>query len=295
MLKDHKKLERLMLFSEVAQHLSFTVASKKLGISRGHLSAQIKQLENGMGIPLLLRSTRSVRLTSEGERVLASMDNIRLSLLELERNAQNEGQAIAGNLKITAPLQFTERYLLDICADFKKLYPNIDFSIDCSYTSYDLNRSKFDLAFRATNNPPQNMIAKSILSYQHCCYASPSYWLQQPKPLEPKDLIQHQCLYAQGQSTWLFKEEEIKVNGWLILNDNNLLKRQALLGMGVIRVAEYLVDKEVEDGSLVRVLEPFAPQPWHIQLVHPQLIHQSKRLSAFIDFTVERFNTNKKN
>ena len=69
-MKEHKKLERLMLFSEVAQHLSFTLAANALGISRGHLSAQVKQLEKELGTPLLIRSTRSVRLSAEGQRVL---------------------------------------------------------------------------------------------------------------------------------------------------------------------------------------------------------------------------------
>jgi DNA-binding transcriptional LysR family regulator len=289
MLKEHKKLERLMLFSEVAQSLSFTVAANVLGISRGHLSTQIKQLEKDMGLPLLIRSTRSVRLTAEGKRVLAGMEKIRLSLLELERNAEHEGHAIEGLLNITAPIQFTERFLLDICAEFKQLYPKIKFLIDTSYTRYDLNRSNYDLAFRSTENPPENMIAKPLLTYKHCCVAAPNYLTRFGTPLVPEDIQNHQCLHAQDQPNWHFDKQEVNVEGWLQINDNNLLKRQALVGLGLIRVPDYLVDKEVAEGKLISVLEQYMLEGRKIYMIHPQLIHQSKRLNTFIQFTKSKF------
>ena len=119
MVKEHKKLERLMLFSEVAEHLSFTLAAEILNISRGHLSVQIRRLEQDMEMKLLIRSTRSVRLTPEGERVLIGMNKIRHDLLALERSAENEGKKIAGRIKITAPALFAERFLFDIFSKFK--------------------------------------------------------------------------------------------------------------------------------------------------------------------------------
>lgn len=288
-LNEHKKLERLVLFSEVATHLSFTLAAQSLGISRGHLSAQIRRLEHDMKSVLLVRSTRSVRLTPEGRRVLTGMDKIRQSLLELERTVEHETQSIEGLLKITAPIQFTERYLLDICSEFRQRHPNIEFSIDSSYKPYDLNRSHYDLAFRATNSPPEDMVAQSLLSYSHCCVAAPAYLMQYGRPNKPADIIKHQCLRSQDQPNWQFKEEYIAVEGWLKINDNHMLKRQALAGFGIIRVPDYLVDKEVENGTLERVLDQYMPNGCSIYLVHPQLIHQSKRLNTFLEFTKSKF------
>ena len=289
MIKEHKKLERLMLFSEVAEHLSFTVASEKLNISRGHLSAQIRRLEQDMGMVLLIRSTRSVRLTPEGARVLTGMNKIRLDLLELERNAEHEGSKIEGKIKITAPGLFSDRYLFDIFSQFKQQHPAIEFSIDCSYTRFDLNRSDFDLAFRATNEPPQNMVAKHLMSYQHCCCASPAYFAEKSLPKIPTDLIAHECLKGQDQPTWHFKDQSVATRGWLEINDNHILKRLALDGKGIIRVPKYLVDKELAAGKLVAIFEDKMPSGSMIYMIHPQLIHQSKRLSAFIDFTRQYF------
>jgi DNA-binding transcriptional LysR family regulator len=290
MNKEHKKLERLMLFSEVARHLSFTVAAQNLQISRGHLSAQIRRLEKEMGFALLIRSTRSVRLTAEGESVLTGVNKIRHSVLELERNAGHKGNAIEGVIKITAPSLFTKRFLLDIFSKFSALHPAIEFSIDTSYTRFDLNRSDFDLAFRATNSPPLNMVAKAILPYKHCCCASAEYLDKYSKPKEPSDLKTHQCLRGQEQLTWSFLNAEVPVDGWLKINDNHMLKTLALKGEGIIRVPDYLVDQEIKEGTLVAILESQMPAGQTIFMIYPQLIHQSNKLNAFIEFTKEYFN-----
>ncbi|MCG6201702.1 LysR family transcriptional regulator [Psychromonas antarctica] len=289
MHQEHKKLERLMLFSEVARHLSFTLAAASLQISRGHLSAQIRRLEKEMGLPLLIRSTRSVRLTAEGERVFTGTNKIRHSLLELERNAAHEGKTIEGLIKITAPSLFTERFLLDIFSKFRALHPAIEFLIDSSYTSYDLNSSNFDLAFRATNEPPLNMVARAILPYQHCCCASPAYLKKMGKPQTPADLKTHQCLRGHEQLTWPFLSANVAADGWLQINDNHMLKTLALRGEGIIRVPEYLVDQEINNGELVAILEDDMPKGLTIFMIYPQLIHQSKKLTAFIEFANDYF------
>ncbi|WP_206019788.1 LysR family transcriptional regulator [Pseudomaricurvus alkylphenolicus] len=285
MSREHKKIERYMLFSEVAKQLSFTQAAETLGISRGYLSDQIKHLEKEIGTPLLIRSTRNVMLTSEGQRFLEGMENIRSSLLELERSVQHERRALEGTLRITAPNLFSQRYLQDICHAFRKQHPGIRFSIDSSYTNYDLMQSNFDLAFRATNTPPQNMVAKALLSYQHPCCASPEYLTTFGTPRTPKDLAQHHCLSRPSQHTWRFKSGEVPIKGWIELNDNYALKQLALQGRGIIRLPEYFIDREVESGKLVKVLEREKIRGQKIFIIHPQQIRQSARLRAFIDFT----------
>jgi DNA-binding transcriptional LysR family regulator len=289
MKQEHKKLERLLLFSEVAQSLSFTVAAEKLGISRGHLSAQIKKLESDMGVTLLIRSTRSVRLTGVGERMMSGMDKIRLAIIELERNAEQEGDTIDGMIKLTAPALFTHRFLLDLTTRFNQLHPNVTFSIDCSYTSHDLNRNDFDLAFRSTAKPPLNMVAKALISYHHIICASPEYFVMHGKPQMPSELSSHQCIRGQDDNKWLLHNYEIPVSGWLQINNTLMLKELALAGEGIIRVPSYFVDKELEAELLELIFEIPAISKNQIQMIYPQLFQQSKRLKAFIKFTTEYF------
>jgi DNA-binding transcriptional LysR family regulator len=289
MSRQHKKFERLILFSEVATHLSFTAAAEQLGISRGYLSEQIRTLESDIGRPLLIRTTRSVKLTEPGIQVLKGMRQIKGSLLELEREIRHDSSIIAGRVRITAPSQFTQCFLLDICADFQRLHPAVQISIDCSYTAYDLTQKDFDIAFRATINPPQNMIAKQLFTYHHICCAAPDYLSRYGYPTVIEQLVEHQCLTSTEQSQWTFVRKNITVGGDICINDNQMLKHQALLGRGIILVPQYLVEEEIALGQLQIVLPEELLPALSIYLVHPQQINQSAKLNTFMQFTQNRF------
>ena len=285
MSREHKKFERLFLFSEVAKQLSFTEAAATLGMSRGYLSEQIRQLEKEFGRPLLIRTTRTVKLTPQGELILASMGQVKQSLLDLDRQIRHDNDNIAGRIRITAPSQFTQRYLLNICDDFQQLHPEIEFSLDSSYTTYDLTQNDFDLAIRATKTPPQNMVAKKLLSYQHVCCASPGYIEKYGLVQSINDLANHRCLTATEQAVWQLGDSPVLINNRLSVNDNHMLKELALAGKGIILVPEYLVDRELDNGQLTQVLANQSTFSSATYLVHPQLIHQSARLASFIAFT----------
>ena len=287
-MQQHKKIECLMLFVEIAQQLSFTKAAQNLSISKGYLSDQIKKLEAEFKCPLLIRTTRSVRLTPEGEKILEQGKKIKATMLDLDRNVHQAHNGMSGTLRITAPILFTERFLLDICHDFKLKYPDIHFIIDSSYTNYDLNKDDFDLAFRATLQPPENMVAKELFSYQHCLCASPEYLAEFGIPRTSDDLSSHHCLSAIESQTWPLKSTDAVIAGWLTINDHHLLKQQALAGRGIVRVANYYVDKELQAGRLQKVLEDEYIPGLSIYLLYPQLIYPSAKLKAFITFVLDR-------
>lgn len=288
-MQQHKKIESLMLFVETAKQLSFSKAAQNLSISKGYLSDQIKKLEKELQCPLLVRTTRSVRLTPEGRKILIQGEKIKATMLDLERNIHNEDNAFSGSLRITAPKLFTERFLLDICHDFQQHHPGIHFTLDSSYTNYDLNQDDFDLAFRATRQPPQNMVAKELFSYQHCLCASPEYLALYGHPRSISDLSAHQCLSALEEHRWPLKTADATINGWLTMNDHYLLKQQAMAGKGIIRIATYYVDRELQQGTLQRVLEDEYIDGQSIYILYPQLLYPATKLKAFITFVQERF------
>lgn len=289
MSREHKKFERLILFSEVAKQLSFTRAAQVLSISRGYLSEQIRKLEQDMDKHLFIRSTRHVSLTEEGAQLLAGMNQIKRSLLALEREVRHDNDALEGELRITAPNQFAQRYILDLCAEFQACYPAISVSVDCSYTTYDLSQNDFDLAFRATKTPPQNMVAKKLFDYRHTCCASPEYLAKHGDPKRIEDLGAHICLSQSPKTHWQFAEHKVNINSTLAVNDNFILKKHAMAGKGIILVPEYVVEQEVSSGELVPLLGNALSPDFAMYLIHPQLIHQSARLKAFIAFTREYF------
>ncbi|QOL25337.1 LysR family transcriptional regulator [Thalassotalea sp. LPB0316] len=286
-MDNHKKLERLMLFHEVAKDLSFTKAAERLAISKSHLSLQIKKLEQEMNVALLVRSTRSVKLTEQGQAIARQTQDIQGSLIDIERSVNAGKEQITGVIKLTAPLLFTQAILLNICQKFKQRYAEVSFAIDCSYTPHDLHQSDYDLAFRATSQPPQNMVARALLPYQTICYASPSYLAENGTPTSVDELTLHQCLAGQDQRVWQFKSGEVPINGWLQLNDNNLLKNQAVAGSGIVKIPDYFAKKEVALGELLPLLQHQSLQERTIYLLYPQVIFQSKKLKTFIEFVFD--------
>ena len=283
-MQQHKKIECLMLFVEIAQQLSFTKAAENLSISKGYLSDQIKKLETELACPLLVRTTRSVRLTQEGEKILAQGKRIKATMLDLERNVYQAHNDIAGEIRITSPKMFSERFLLDICHAFKMEHPQVSFKLESSYTNHDLNQDDYDLAFRATRQPPENMVAKALFSYHHCLCASPDYLAKYGMPENLNALKSHACISEIESQQWPFKSADITAKGWLIINDYQLLKQQALAGRGIIRVPNYYVDEALKQGRLVKVLEDEYIEGQSIYLLHPQLLYPSAKVTAFIQF-----------
>lgn len=293
MQKMHKRFERYALFSEVAKQLSFSKAAENLGISRSYLSSQINQLEQELDTSLLIRSTRNVRLTAAGEKILAKMQFINTSIVELEKELDHTKSDVSGLLRITAPTIFSHRFLIDICHQFQQQYPEIEFDLDVGYNREDLTKSHFDLAIRATNTPPDNMVAKKLIPYQHICCASPEYLEKHGVPSHPDELVHHNCLSDPNLRRWQFidntKSIEVETNGDMLINDNLLLLTAAQQGKGIIKMPSYLVQPSLDSGQLIQLLPNYFIARSNIYLIYPPQLRSSSKLAAFIDFTQKWF------
>ncbi|KJY85030.1 LysR family transcriptional regulator [Vibrio galatheae] len=293
MQKMHKRFERYALFSEVAKQLSFSKAADNLGISRSYLSSQINQLEQELETSLLIRSTRNVRLTAAGEKILTKMQFINASIVELEKDLDHTKSDVSGLLRITAPTIFSHRFLIDVCYQFQKQYPEIEFDLDVGYQREDLTKSHFDLAIRATNNPPDNMVAKKLIPYQHICCASPDYIAKFGQPSHPDELLDHNCLSDPNLRRWQFvsssKTIDVETDGDMLINDNLLLLNAAKKGRGIIKMPSYLVQPALESGELVQLLPEYFIARSHIYLIYPPQLRSSTKLAAFIEFIQKWF------
>ena len=293
MQKLHKRVERYVLFSEVAKLLSFAKAADSLTISRSFLSSQIKQLEKELGTSLLIRSTRQVRLTPAGFKVLEKMQEINGAIISMERELDQSKSEISGLLRITAPEMFSQSHLTEICHRFKQKHQNIEFEIDVSHNLHDLTQSPFDLAIRSTETPPENMVAKKLTSYQHICCASPEYLEKFTHPEQPLDLMDHHCLSTPQVRTWPFYDGQTRVDvdiqGPFSANNQFLLLHAAMQGQGIIKAPDYLVQPALKSGELVQVLENYFICKNDMFLIYPQVLRRSASLSAFIDFMQQWF------
>lgn len=293
MQKLHKRVERYILFAEVAKQLSFSKAAQQLDISRSYLSSQIANLEKELKVDLLIRSTRNVRLTPEGLKVLAEIQAINGSIINLERELTHKKSSISGLLKLTAPELFSHCFLADLCKQFQKQHSEIKFNIDVGFQQQDLTQSHFDLAIRSTNNPPENMIAKKLFSYQHICCATEHYLAEHGYPELPQDLLNHQCLSDSNLTTWRFfdgnKKVEIDTKSAFLANNHFLRLSAALNHQGIIKAPDYLLSPKIKSGELIPVLKNHFIGKNDIYLIYPQQLQRSAALSAFIDYLSDFF------
>lgn len=285
MLKPHKRFERYHLFSVVADTLNFARAADMLGISKSYLSTQISNLEKELGVSLLLRTTRHVKLTAAGHQVLQRMRQVNASMADLEKNLAQTAGEITGQISITAPVLFSQRFLLPLCSAFQQQHPAITFDLDIGYQTENLASSRFDFAIRATNTPPANMVAKKLLSYQHICCASPEYLAKFGQPKQLSDLAHHHCLSDPHLTQWQFEQQAINTQGNLGINDNLLLIQAAVQGLGIIKLPDFVLTPLINQGKLVQLLPEMTSSQRDIYLVFPHLPKRSAKLQAFIEHT----------
>lgn len=279
-----------MMFLELAEQGSFTKATEKLGISKGYMSKQIKALEEELKTKLVVRSTRHMRLTAEGQRAYNHGLKIKHQIHTFRDNVQEENEQISGLLRLTAPKMFTEAFLTDICFKFKQLHPDIEFELNSSFTKHNLIQDDIDLAIRATNTPPDNLVAHKLFSYRHILVASANYLTNNGIPEIEGDLLDHSCLATLHQTNWPLKSSDPIVSGWLKTNENHVLKQQALEGRGIVRVPSYYVEQEVERGELREVLtEQNSGQTNTFYLLYPQPVYPPAKLITFIDYVKSYF------
>ncbi len=281
-MKPHKKIERLVLFSAVADTLNFGEAAERLDISRGYLSEQIKALEEALGVKLLQRSTRQVNLTAEGQQVYADTQKLTKCVQDIEQNLIREQTQLEGKIALTAPNLFAHFVLGECCFQFSQENPGVSLHIDTSYHRHDLNKGHFDIAFRSTNNPPQDMVAKPLFQYEHVIVASPHYMNANGMIKHVNDIALHKCLTGPDQDSWTINKKRVAVSGWLKVNDNLSLIAHVKKGRGLARLPSYAVSQSIEQGELVVAYQEPTPTQHTMYIIHPQRLHQSARMQAFL-------------
>ena len=282
-VKPHKKIERLVLFSAVADTLNFGEAAERLGISRGYLSEQIKALEEALGVKLLQRSTRQVHLTAEGQQVHADTKKLTKCVQDIEQNLIREQTQLEGKISLTAPNLFAHFVLGECCFQFSQENPGVSLHIDTSYHRHELNKGQFDIAFRSTNNPPQDMVAKPLFQYEHMIVASPDYIRANGMIEHVSELASHACLTGPDQDSWTINRKRVAVSGWLKVNDNLSLIAHVKKGRGVARLPSYAVLQCIEQGEMEVIFKEANPMQHTMYIVHPQRLHQSARMRAFLN------------
>lgn len=282
-------IQDLRIFARLAAVQSLSAVAAEMALTAGTISKRLQALETLLGARLFERNTRSMRITEEGQRLLAHATRILAEIdLAMTTVAEN-GQAPRGSLKIAAPMTHGRSSLAPALSKFLSVYPDIEVQIDLTEHPVNLQEDGYDVAIRSGMLSDSTLIAKRLARDPQVIVAAPSYVARCGAPTTPADLELHACLVVADQTQWPFFVDGAavytKVTGRIRSNSIDILCNAALSGHGILRVPEVRVGEELASGQLVRVLgDHDATGDCALWATYASAKHMPPRLRAFIDF-----------
>lgn len=285
-------LNLLPLFLAVAEEDNFRAAADRLGVTRSAVSQGVRRLEGAFGATLVTRTTRAVRLTETGERLLEAlsrpMSDIRTALEQVAGDVTPRG-----HLRIAAT-SIAERFLSGpLIASFAERYPNVTIDVTVTDDESDIVAAGFDAGVRLGEVIEQDMIAVPVSGDQReMVAASPGYLDAQGTPSHPRELLDHRCIGWRPAPNvapyrWEFEENgvpfDIAVGPQITTNDLQLMLRTAVAGGGITFVTEETGRPYVESGDLVPILQDYLPPFPGFFLYFPQRRNMAPKLRALVD------------
>lgn len=287
---------QLHALTVVAQLGSFTKAAQRLSLSKAAISQRIADLERAMGAQLVARTTRSVRLTEAGQRLVedteASFAQITRSLAEL-RDAAGQPR---GLLRITAPVALGRQHVAPQLDAFLRRYPEIRIELDLSDRLVQLAQEGFDLAIRHTSAPPDTHVAVKLCDSRALLLASSAYLKKHGTPTHPAELAAHACLpyLRPGPAVWLFEQRghagperlKVPVQGPLRAANSEVLREAALAGLGIALLPDFSAAPAVRAGRLKELLPDWRPVGFFgdaIYALHPWSSSTPRPVRLFIE------------
>jgi DNA-binding transcriptional LysR family regulator len=288
---DHQDLNVLASFLAVAEERSFTRAARRLGVSPSALSHSIRKLEEGLGVRLLSRTTRSVAPTEAGEqfmnRLQPAFKDVRDAVDQLARLRDRP----AGRVRLVVSPMAAALVLGPRIGAFAASYPDVVLDVTTAADQMDLVAAGFDAGIQLGEYVERDMVAVRVSpDHRAAIVASPAYFDTRPRPISPRDLPQHRCInFRRGDSglyRWEFERDgqplSVAVSGSTIVDTADLLVRAAIDGAGLAFGFEAHVAPHLASGALVRVLEEWCPPFAGYFLYYPSRRQQPAAMSALI-------------
>jgi DNA-binding transcriptional LysR family regulator len=266
------------LLSVIAQAGSFTLAAQRLSLSKAAVSQRLAELERQVGLTLVQRTTRSVRLTEAGQRLV---DDTAESFAHIARSigsARDRAGQPRGLVRVTAPVALGRQQIAPTLEAFFRDYPEVRVEMELSDRVAHLAQEGFDLAVRHTSAPPDNHVAWKLCDSRTLLVASAGYLRRRGTPTHPDELTGHDCLayLRTGPAQWLFEQQarepgrggaraaeparvSVAVQGPLRANNSELLRDAVLSGLGIAQLPDFSASAALRAGRLREVLPGWRP------------------------------------
>jgi DNA-binding transcriptional LysR family regulator len=291
------KFRVVSLFISVARAGSFSQAAADAGLTPQAVSKAIRQLETHVGVRLFHRTTRSLSLTEEGERLYAlSQPGLALFDDALEQ-VKSSRQETEGLVRVAAASSIGHALLAPMVAEFHESFPGIqvEFVFDDHFT--DLIEARIDVGFRAGNPPERNLVARKLGEIALLVCAAPSYLAKHGAPATVEDLARHRCTGFRNPNSGRLIPWELQLDGATVYKDVpavasfNTVEGEVeavRAGAGIGQLSRYMVRNDLEAGRLVHLLPELVTANGAVYMYYQQRTQMPHRVRCFIDFAAER-------
>ena len=285
----------LEVFAAVMREGSFSAAGRTLGLTPSAVARSIDRIEARLGVRLLLRSTRALTPTAEGQAYLQTARRILADLDDAEQQLADQG-APRGRLRISTALSHGRLCIVPLLGEFAALYPHILVDFALSDGIVDIAAGQADVAVRFGALADSLLTARKLGESGRVIVAAPDYLARYGTPVVPEDLFAHNCLnfnFRRAEPIWPFRRDGedivLSVKGNIEANNGETLGQLAAAGVGVARVGAFSVVDDIAAGRLIPILEDF--NPGDVELIHAVFVGGSQtpaRVRVFVDFLSER-------
>ncbi|VXB30373.1 LysR family transcriptional regulator [Brevundimonas sp. G8] len=289
------RAREMEVFVAVIQSGNFSAAGRALGLTPSAISRTIDRIEARLGVRLMLRTTRVLTLTPEGQAYLGAARRILTEMDDAEQAIADQG-APRGRLRVSASLAHGRQQVVPLLGEFVRRYPHILVDINLTDVVVDVAAGQADVAIRFGPLADSPLTARRLGDTGRTIVASPDYLAQRGVPRVPEDLHDHDCLnfnFRRQEPIWPFRRDgrdyALTVRGSVEANNGETLTQLALAGVGVTRVGHFSVGDAIAEGRLVPLLEDFNPgdrEPIHAVFVGGA--NMPARVRVFVDYLAER-------
>jgi LysR family transcriptional regulator, regulator for bpeEF and oprC len=287
-------LDRFLLmtcFARAVETGSFSAAARDLGLGQPNVSRYVAALEEHLQTRLLLRTTRRLALTPEGERYYAEVRRILDAVAESESALRDEAEP-TGLLRVACPTALAHAFVLPEVPAFLVRYPGLTLDLQISDRYVNLVDEGAELAIRIGHLEDSALRARRIGLFERVCVASTGYLARHGVPREPNDLREHDCIVytlLSSGNTWHFRDSEISVSGRLRVNSPQAVQEAVSTSVGIAHGPRWLFEAGLKNGSLQLLLGGYEAPPVPIQILYVANRLLPKRAIVFMDFIAKAF------
>jgi DNA-binding transcriptional LysR family regulator len=285
-------LNGLLIFATVVESNSFSEAARKLGVPLSTVSRRVADLEQELGVQLIERSTRKLRLTDVGSSVFKQAQ-VSIELNDAVRDIVDDHLSlVTGLLRVSSPPSISDSLLAPIIGAYQDAHPKVKVQVFVTDRFVDLMAEGIDVAFIVGELQDPALVPHVILTYRHQVVASPKYLDEHGVPETPEDLLTHKLLtfsFWHPENHWDFvsrdgtEKRSITFRPYLSMNDYAGMIPRIVAGAGIGEIPPIVQPGHMDDGRLVEVLPDWKWAPFHLKVVHAGSRYVTRAVRAFVD------------